>query len=183
MTDAGRQIRLVLRAQAGDLEAAEELIRGIQRALFAYICRLVGRPDAEDVLQGVLLQIFRNLKGLRDPELFPAWAYRISSREAFAFLRRKRRWSDRCDHEAVLEDLAAPSREEIPELFQEMPELLDEISPGSRAVLLLHYVHDRTIEETAAILKISSGTVKSRLSYGLSCLRKNMKRKGNGYVG
>lgn len=182
MNNAGHQIRLVLRAQSGDLEAAEELIRGIQKALFLYICRLVGRPDAEDILQEVLLQIFRKLEGLQDPELFRAWAYRIASRAAFAFLKRKHRWSDRFDDEAIMEDLPAPSRESIPDLFQEMPELLDDISPGSRAVIMLHYLHDMTIEEVAAILKIHSGTVKSRLSYGLSCLRKSIKRKGQEYV-
>jgi RNA polymerase sigma-70 factor (ECF subfamily) len=183
MTDGGRQVRLVLRAQAGDREAAEELLRGIQGALFAYLRRLVGRPDAEDVLQGVFLQILRNLDRLRDPALFRPWAYRISSREAFAFLRRKRRWSDRRDEEAVLEELPAPPGGEIPLLCEEMPELLEALSPASRAVLLLHYVHDMTIEETAAILKIGSGTVKSRLSYGLSCLRNTMNRKGQAHVG
>jgi RNA polymerase sigma-70 factor (ECF subfamily) len=182
MIDAGHQVRLVLRAQSGDLEAAEELIRGIQSALLGYICRLAGRSDAEDILQGVLLQIFRKIADLRDPELFRAWAYRISSRAAFAYLKRKRRWSDQCDDQAVMEDLPAPPQEEISRLFQDIPELMDELSPGSRAVLLLHYIHEMTIEEVAAILKISSGTAKSRLSYGLSCLRKNMKKRGQGYV-
>jgi hypothetical protein len=48
MIDAGHQVRLVLRAQSGDLEAAEELIRRIQSALLGYICRLAGRSNAEE---------------------------------------------------------------------------------------------------------------------------------------
>jgi RNA polymerase sigma-70 factor, ECF subfamily len=182
MANSGHEIRLVLRAQSGDCEATEELLREIQGGLFGYISRLVGRANAEDILQEVLLKIFRKLGGLHDAELFKPWAYRISSRAAFAFLKRERRWSDRSDDKVVMDDLPAPEKEHALELFQGIPELLEEISPGSRAVLLLHYAHDLTIEEVAAILKISSGTVKSRLAYGLSCLRATVKRKGQPYV-
>jgi RNA polymerase sigma-70 factor (ECF subfamily) len=65
----------------------------------------------------------------------------------------------------------------MPVLFSEMSELLDRVSPASRAMLLLHYMQDLSIEEAAAILDISAGTAKSRLAYGLSCLRKSMERR------
>ncbi len=52
--------------------------------------------------------------------------------------------------------------------------LLDCVSPASRAVLLLHYQHDLSLEETAAILEIPIGTAKSRLHYGVSTLRKHL---------
>jgi DNA-directed RNA polymerase specialized sigma24 family protein len=45
-------------------------------------------------------------------------------------------------------------------------------------VLLLHYGQDLSIEEAAAVLGIAPGTAKSRLSYGLSCLRKLLTAKG-----
>lgn len=51
--------------------------------------------------------------------------------------------------------------------------LLDHVSPASRAVLLLHYQHDLSLEETAAILDIPVGTAKSRLHYGVATLRKH----------
>jgi RNA polymerase sigma-70 factor (ECF subfamily) len=50
--------------------------------------------------------------------------------------------------------------------------LLDHVSPASRAVLLLRYQDDLTIEESAAILEIPIGTAKSRLHYGVTTLRK-----------
>jgi AraC-like DNA-binding protein len=49
---------------------------------------------------------------------------------------------------------------------------------GARALsphmadLLLHYLHDLSLEETAAILDIPVGTAKSRLHYGVATLRK-----------
>ena len=170
-------IQLVLRAQCGDLEALEQLLRKVQGSLLSYISRLVGRSDAEDVLQDVFLQICRKLIWLREPELFRPWIYRISSRAAFAFLKKKRRWSEKYADGVVMADLPAPIEEDLPEMALEIPELLDKISPASRAVLLLHYFHDLNLEEVAAILEISIGTVKSRLAYGLSSLRNMVKRE------
>jgi RNA polymerase sigma-70 factor (ECF subfamily) len=57
--------------------------------------------------------------------------------------------------------------------------LLDQLSPASRAVLLLHYQHDLSLEESAAVLEIPLGTVKSRLHYGVSALRKQLTSERN----
>jgi RNA polymerase sigma-70 factor (ECF subfamily) len=77
-----------------------------------------------------------------------------------------------------MEDLPAPMQEDASRLAYEIPELLEKVSPASRAVLLLHYHHELTIEEVAAVLELNLGTVKSRLAYGLSCLRNLVERKG-----
>ena len=168
--------RLVLLAQSGARDALETLLRNIQPDLHRYICGLAGRSSADDVLQDAFLLICRNLKWLRDPALFRPWAYRIASRSAFALLKRERRWSNPESEIPDIEELPAPP-DPGPALFSDLTEILDRTSPASRAVLLLHYVHELSIEEAAAILDISPGTAKSRLAYGLSCLRKSMERK------
>jgi RNA polymerase sigma-70 factor (ECF subfamily) len=174
MTDPKREARLVLQAQSGDRDALELVLCNIQTSLFRYISGVVGRSEAEDVLQEVFLKICRNLKWLREPELFRPWAYRIASRESFALLKRERRWAN--PNGETVDECPAPPDPRMPELFSEVPEILERISPGSRAVLLLHYVQDLPIPEVAAILDINIGTAKSRLAYGLSCLRKSMER-------
>ena len=123
------------------------------------------------------MKIWRNLRWLHRPELFRPWAYRIASRTCQEHLKRARRWSDRLDEATVVEDLPAPTKCGFESLVR-LDSLLDRVSPASRAVLLLHYVEDLSIEETAAILDISVGTAKSRLAYGLSCLREFTKSKG-----
>src|SRR4051794_33590919 len=86
------EARTVLQARAGDEEALERLLAGIQPRLLAYVSGVVGRTAADDVLQDTFLQIYRNLQWLRDPELFMPWAYRIASRACFKFVRHDRRF-------------------------------------------------------------------------------------------
>jgi RNA polymerase sigma-70 factor (ECF subfamily) len=63
-----------------------------------------------------------------------------------------------------------------PELIEKIPQMLAEISPASRAVLVLHYLEEISLTETAEILDINLGTAKSRLAYGLQSLRKKIGR-------
>jgi RNA polymerase sigma-70 factor (ECF subfamily) len=51
---------------------------------------------------------------------------------------------------------------------------MDGISPASRAVLVLHFQEEMSLEAVAAILEIPLGTAKSRLAYGLNALRKQL---------
>jgi RNA polymerase sigma-70 factor, ECF subfamily len=169
---------LVLRAQCGDREALEELLRGMQAILFRYIRRLAGDQGAGDVLQEVFLQICRNLRSLEEPRFFRAWAYRIATRASFAFLRRKHLWEERHDDSIGVDDLSASQEADAAILVAELHSLLHKLTPASRAVLDLHYLEDFTIQEVAAILQLSAGTVKSRLAYGLKSLRSATERKG-----
>ena len=57
-------------------------------------------------------------------------------------------------------------------------DMIDHVSPASRAVLLLHYQQQLSLEETAAVLAIPLGTAKSRLAYGVATIRKRIKQKG-----
>jgi RNA polymerase sigma-70 factor (ECF subfamily) len=170
--------QLVLLAQADDREALEGLLIGLQNSLSRYVRGLVGEPDSEDVLQDVFVKIWRNVKSLEMPELFRPWAYRIASRTCFEYLKRQRRWTERYDNEAVVEKLPSPNLSGFPELIAGLETFLEHIPPASRAVLLLHYGEDLSIEEAAAILDIGIGTAKSRLAYGLACLRKSVIKKG-----
>lgn len=174
-----REKFLVWRAQTGDREALDELLKIIQTPLFRYINRLMDDGDlAEDVLQEVFLIIYRKLRWLENPEVFRAWAYRIASRETFRRLKRERHWAEQIRDEEFLMTIPAGDAPEIyePELIKKIPEMLAEISPASRAVVFLHYLEEMSLSETAAILDIGLGTAKSRLAYGLESLRKKLRR-------
>ena len=165
----------VLRAQCGDREALELLLRNVQPDVRRYLRGLVGAADADDVLQEVLVLVFRKLKWLEFPELFRPWAFRIASRAGFRHLTIERRQP--FHDEAVLETMPAPEARPPDDVLR----LLEDdaaISPASRAVLLLHFEEDMSLPDVAAVLDLPLGTVKSRLAYGLTTLRKHLEKKG-----
>ncbi len=180
MTNQKREIFLVLRAQAGDRDAFDELLKLIQEPIFRYISRLTEEHAlAEDVLQEVFILVYRKLRWLENPKLFRAWAYRIASRETFSRLKKEKRWREQIRDEEILETISGKEIEPKfePELIEKIPALLSKVSPASRAVLILHYLEEMPLSETAEILGIALGTAKSRLNYGLESLRQIIKKE------
>ena len=172
-----KQIWWVLQAQSGSREALDELFKSVQEPLFRYIVTVVNdRHLAEDVLQEVFIRIYRKLRWLREPQAFRAWSYQIATREAFRYLKRERLWADQVRDEGVLNVMPVAEPVYSPELVQQLPELVGDLSPASRAVIVLYYLHEMSLVETAAVLDIPVGTVKSRLAYGLESLRRRLEK-------
>jgi RNA polymerase sigma-70 factor (ECF subfamily) len=181
MSDPPSSITLVLLAQSGDRGALNQLFDDLQDGLYGYLVRLVGDKHlAEDILQDVFVLIWRKLRWLRDPEVFRPWAYRIASREAFRRLRKHRVQVPALGEEALLAEIPARVTPPFPQEWADaLPDLLALMSPASRAVLILHYLHGMTLSEVADVLKVSPGTVKSRLAYGLAAARQKIGPDGS----
>lgn len=172
-----KQIWWVLQAQSGSREALDELFKSVQEPLFRYIVTVVNDTHlAEDVLQEVFIRIYRKLRWLREPQAFRAWSYQIATREAFRYLKRERLWTDQVRDEGVLNVMPVAEPVYSPELVQQLPELVGDLSPASRAVIVLYYLHEMSLVETAVVLDIPVGTVKSRLAYGLESLRRRLEK-------
>jgi RNA polymerase sigma-70 factor, ECF subfamily len=179
-----RESWLTLRAQSGDREALDELLKSVQEQLFRYIKSLVGEDyAAEEVLQETLGRIYRKLGWLRDPQMFRAWSYRIASREAFRHLRRERKWTEQIRDESVLNVVSSkppPQQREgefDSEMLARLSQTVENLSASARAVVVLYYLHELSLGEVAAALEIPVGTVKSRLAYGLASLRRQLKQE------
>jgi RNA polymerase sigma-70 factor, ECF subfamily len=170
------EARWVVGAQCGDRDALEQLLRSVQPALQRYVRRLIGDSHADDVMQEVLIAIARNVTWLSEPRFFRAWAYRIASRAAFDQLRRERRRGPHESDDVVLDALPAPEPPPSQELLHALLDS-DLLSPASRAVIVLHFQEELTLPEVAAVLDIPLGTVKSRLAYGLTVLRRHIGMK------
>ena len=163
---------LVLRAQAGDRDALDQLLAAIQEPLYRYVRSIAGETPAADILQEAFVRIWQKIEWVREPEHFRPWAYRIASRIAFRSI-------SATPPETGLDDLAHTAAvmrtDPVEPLFFERPvELLDPLPPACRAVLMLHYIDQLTHEEIAEVLEIPLGTVKSRHNYGLELLRQSV---------
>jgi len=177
MKNPKQEIWWVLRAQSGDREALNDLLKAVQEPLYRYIFNLVRQQHlAEDILQEVFIRIYRKLSWLNEPELFRPWAYRVATNESFRHLKREARWSDQIRDEDALRAIPSPPLPEVcaPELLERLPQLIENISPASRALIILYYLQEMSLDEVAVVLDIPLGTVKSRLAYGLKMLRRQV---------
>ncbi len=103
--------------------------------------------------------------------------YRIASRIALLHLsreKRRRSLENTLEIPELFSSTVLPALEEIDCGFLR---LVEQVSPASRAVLLLHYQQHLSLEETASVLDIPVGTAKSRLTYGVTQVRNFLKEK------
>src|SRR5262245_26786065 len=120
MGTSRQEAQWVLMAQCDDREALELLLRSVQPSLHRYLCGLVGIRDADDVLQDVLILLYRKLAWLENPELFRPWAFRIASRIGFRHLKKQKRWADEACDDATLVEIAAPNARPSDESLQQL---------------------------------------------------------------
>lgn len=169
--DSTREALLVLRAQTGDLDAANELFTRVGPPLERHVRRITGDPTlAADALQDVLVIAHRKLRWLRDPAHVRPWLYRIATREALrAVQRRGPIAAITADGHEPLDTAVEPADEAV--LRAEVRDAIAHVSPAARALLSLHYLEGLTLPEAAAVLDVPVGTAKSRLAAGLAQLR------------
>lgn len=162
---------LVGRAQAGDVEAFETLVRRYQGWVFTMALRMVGnRAEAEDVAQEVFFKAYRGLAAFQGASRFTTWLYAIASHHCLNHMKaRGRRGAFRgSDAPAAVERLpdGAPradallERAEFARIVQaEMAHLTEE----HRLILVLRDIQGLSYEEIARTLGLELGTVRSRL--------------------
>ena len=166
------QRELVEQAQRGDQEAYAALVNLAADRLYAVAFRILrDRDRAEDALQQALVDVWRDLPDLRDPERFEAWAYRLVCRASYREAHRVRRitgWVRDVPLAGGPVD-GDPSnrlceRDELERGFRRL-------TPEHRAVLVLHFFVGLPVTEIAETLDIPIGTAGSRLHYAVRSLR------------
>jgi RNA polymerase sigma factor (sigma-70 family) len=169
---------LVERAREGDHDAFA-VVAGAALARLDAAARLIlrDRELARDAVQDALIRAWRDLPGLRDPDKFNAWLYRLTTHACLDLARRRRRRV----HEVELTPLTEPFSGDASSDVAER-ELLDEalrrLEPEWRAVVVLHYFVGMPLPEVASELRIPLGTAKSRLHRSLGVMRTTLEAAG-----
>lgn len=169
---------LVERARGGDHDAFAA-VAGAALARLDAAARLIlrDRELARDAVQEALIRAWRDLPGLRDPDRFNAWLYRLTTHACLDLARRRKRRV----HEVELTPLSEPFTGDMPSDVAER-ELLDEalrrLEPEWRAVVVLHYFVGMPLPEVASELHIPLGTAKSRLHRSLGVMRTTLEDVG-----
>jgi RNA polymerase sigma-70 factor (ECF subfamily) len=174
MTDAADRLYervLVLRCQALDEAAFEEVVARYTPRLRYYLRKMLGNAQAaEDALQEVWLDAFRGIPALIEPGAFPAWIYRLARDRAVRELRRRRSHLALEDFDVV--DESGSENEFSAEDAICIHQALDALLPEHREVLVLRFIEGMTYEQIAGVVCCQLGTVRSRLHYAKRALRR-----------
>jgi RNA polymerase sigma-70 factor (ECF subfamily) len=164
---------LVVRAREGDPDAFSQLVSSSIGHLTA-VARLILRDEerARDAVQDAFLDAWRDIRGLRDPDRFEAWLYRLIVHACRTHARRERRRSVVEIQLGVTPEVAQDGgRLGDMELHDQLERGLRRLTTDQRAVLVLTYYLDQPLAESARILDIPLGTMKSRLNRATQALR------------
>jgi RNA polymerase sigma-70 factor (ECF subfamily) len=170
--DAGDEMRLVARIRAGDQQAMSELYDRYGKVIYAVSLRVLqDAAAAEDVLQDVFLQLWRN------PDAFDAsrgnlaaWLAVIARHRSIDRLRKRR-------PEVDIEDCVIAGGPDLRDeteralVIEKVRVVLAEMNPDQRKVLELAFFQGLTHTEIAEKTGEPLGTIKTRIRSGLQLLR------------
>ena len=169
-SDAWSADELLTRARAGESSAFAALVRRYQRTVYSIALRMLNdRHRAEDLAQEVFLQLYRTLDSIDSDTHLAFWLRKVAMNRAIDRMRQESRY----DREPLTEGTAIvdETAEDDPLLQRRMAELVAQLPPAARAVIVLRYQEDMDPTDIASTLDMSINTVKSHLKRSLTLLR------------
>lgn len=162
----GRQ-GLVTHADLERDEAFDAFVVAASGKLLGTALLLTGdRGAAEDLLQDVLERLYVAWPRVRDPLAYARRSLAHGATSRWRYRARRVEVPLTQAHELVGDDRSedALDRERVLHALRQLP-------PRQRAVVVLRFLEDQTEAQTALLLRVSAGTVKSQSSRGLERLR------------
>lgn len=176
---------LIQRASKGDSGAFETLVLTYEKGVYNLAFRLVSdREDAMDITQDVFLKAYQALPRFRGDSRFSTWIYRVCVNASLDHLRKKQKQPAYSLDEPLSFKESSVTREVVDEtesvedavenksLGRAVLEVLKDVDPAHRAIILLSDVQGYSYQEISDILGLSMGTVKSRLHRARNMVRK-----------
>ena len=164
--EAHADLALVEECRANKPGAFEAVYRAHAPRLFGLACRLVGRSEAEDVLQEVFLTAHRKLSLYRGESSLGTWLFRIATNQCLDHLRSKRArfaaMTEELDAEPPSPAAGAGAVVGVVERL-DLERALASLPVGCRTVFVLHDVEGCEHKEIGEMLGIADGTSKSQL--------------------
>jgi len=143
----------------GDAEVTESFVLSHYASLYRFMRQLTGhREDAEDLTQQAFIKAKQQIASYRGKASLRTWLYRVAFHEYTHWKRSRRRTQSLESAPPRVEPAyeACLDAEALLNALRRLPDPLQE-------AFLLFEVQELTLEETANVLRVPKGTVKSRL--------------------
>lgn len=141
-------------AQRGDPMAMDVLLTELAPWV-GRLCSAIALDRGEDAMQETFIVVLRNLPTLREPRALRAWVRRIAVRQSLRMVGERR-------VVMMSEPPDVPVAADLDTAI-DVRQTLAKLSPSQRAVLVLRHLEDLSERETAEVLGVPEGTVKSGL--------------------
>ena len=178
---------LIDRLCSGDQTAFCDLVGQYKKKVYYLAYDITGdHHEAEDVSQEVFMKAFRALKTFRRDAKMSSWLHQITVNSSIDSLRRKSvrhaKSTGELDHVSTQENLVASvahnfdpvQSTESAQIQNRISQALQKISPKERTVFVMCHYNGLKLNETAEILNVTIGTVKSLLFRAIRKLRKEL---------
>jgi RNA polymerase sigma-70 factor (ECF subfamily) len=169
---------LTARLAAGERAAAEELVNKYYERIYLFFRRMGhNRQTSEDLTQECFLKVWQHVGQLKYSGQIGSWLYRIAGNTSKSYWRKNR-------HYAILEcDIEIPDIKQDGSNAVEHAEQLCRVKNAVaglpmkyRQAVVLHYLQQLTIIESAEAMGIREGTFKSRLNRALKILQQAVEK-------
>jgi RNA polymerase sigma-70 factor (ECF subfamily) len=165
---------LIRRIARGERDALADLHARYRLPLFRYLLGL--SPDwglAEELLQDTLVAVWKSARSFKGQSSVRTWVFGIARRQAYNTLRRRGTpvtdlvdLDDTCANEPGPEDILLTKI-----AYDHLLSVMGRLAPAQREVLVLTFVNELSYQESAAVMGVPIGTVKSRLNKARHVLR------------
>ena len=175
--------QLVVRAQSGEPQAFEELVRRYRNDVYGLSYHFLrDREEALDVSQEVFIKAFRSLGRFRGDAGIKTWLLRIAANHCKDYFKKRRLSTVSMDAMPTQDFFPAPSDpgKELAntELGKAIQQALDGISPKHRTAFVLREFEGLSYKEMAEVMNCSEGTVMSRLHHARKKLQDKLSAMG-----
>ncbi|HVP37525.1 MAG TPA: sigma-70 family RNA polymerase sigma factor [Terriglobales bacterium] len=175
--------KLVAKAKKGDIYSFERLVERYQKKIYYLAFRMTRSHEAaDDLAQESFIKTFYFLKSFKEGYSFYAWVNRICMNLTLNYLKRQKFTVTESQlpqgYLEMVEDTGkADASEELirDELTRKIENEIDHLPAEFRAVFILKTYEELSYKEIAKTLKISKGTVMSRLFRARERLQKSLK--------
>lgn len=172
---------LILRYQAGEKRALKLLV---QRWHPKIVARVYGHTQdasaSKDIAQDCWYAIIKGIPSITNPRLFGAWAQTIASRKAIDWIRSRQKDRRQVAGIEEMRDLKAETTENSQQdNILKLRVAIKTLPEKQKVVLNLFYMEGYNLDEISGILKISRGTVKSRLFHAREFLKQTLRGDKN----
>ncbi|NKF05740.1 RNA polymerase sigma factor [Clostridium gasigenes] len=163
---------LIKKAKKGNKVAFVELLKLYEKDIYLFAKHmLVNEELIKDAVQETIMTVYEKIDDLRNIDSFKFWLLKILGNKCRDTLKRQRKilYLDTYIEKVHIEN----GYEEI-----EIRQCLEGLSEDYKKVIVLYYFNDLSYKEISTLLKISQGTVKSRLSRAKEKLSKIIDKEG-----